>query len=113
MISVIATIIFFFVLFEAFNSSYTPQSVVRIYSTQIYDYILIPKNIIHSTFSISHFINIFKKFSSKQFSKVLSLSFIGYIELFQEPVSSLMMGIIDLHNDIMVILVFISLFVMW
>jgi hypothetical protein len=112
MISVVATIIFFFMLFEAFNSSYTPQSVIKIYSTQIYDYIIVPKNIIHSAFVSTEIARRIFAWLKTKARRVLNFAFIGYIEIFQEPASSLMIGIIDLHNDIMVILVFVSIFVL-
>jgi uncharacterized membrane protein len=107
MISVVATVVFFILLLHAFLNS-KPVTTSG-YATK--SFIIIPKALVEKrgfniTKSLAGFLSMISYDTLLGIPEHNQLSF-------QLPASPIMEGIIDLHHDIMFILVFISIFVLY
>ena len=132
MISVIATAVFFIMLFEAFWTRRAPRgdmslSISSVFSKKNYIYVsehneqlLVGINPV-----LAERVVIVKSMKDLHFPAAPSISFAGLLTLiglpahhsnvasFQVPATPIMEGIVDLHNDIMFFLTFIIVFVLY
>jgi hypothetical protein len=107
MISVVATVVFFILLFHAFYTS----KPVRTSGYATKSYIIIPKALVEKRgFNITKSFGVFLSLLS--YDTLLGIPAPNQLS-FQVPASPIMEGIIDLHHDIMFFLVFIIIFVLY
>lgn len=132
MISVVATAVFFVMLFEAFWIRRAPRSDMSLCISAIFprkDYVYVTERNMHLLGDISPVLAervvIVKSMKDLQFPVAPKASFAGLLALiglpahhsnvasFQIPATPIMEGIVDLHNDIMFFLTFIIVFVLY
>lgn len=132
MISVVATAVFFVMLFEAFWVRRSPRSDMSISVSSVFprkDYVYVSERNIHLLNDVSPVLGervvIVKSMKELHYPAAPKVSFMGLLALvglpahhsnvasFQIPATPIMEGIVDLHNDIMFFLTFIIVFVFY
>lgn len=132
MISVVATAVFFVMLFEAFWVRRSPCADMNLSISSVFprkDFIYVSERNTHLLNDVSPVLAervvVVKSMRDLQFPAVPKVSFAGLLVLvglpahhsnmasFQIPATPIMEGIVDLHNDIMFFLTFIIVFVFY